>query len=410
MRIKTINLSYFVLMVFIFNSLKTSGNDISVTDSILSENAEISLLTFERGNDVANIWGHSGIRVRDDLKGIDIVYNYGTYDFDAPNFLMKFLRGKLDYSLSPGSYNAVSRYYTYFKRSIFEQILNLDYDEKVKLYELLLDNYKPENRYYKYDFFFDNCSTRPLSIIEKSLNGKLLLNEENNTLTFRQLLDWQIWDKHWLNFGIDLIIGSRADRDPSPFQTSFLPLKLKEKLSSALILPTGDNLNSDNNPGKKKLIKSETAVTAFEVEHSMLPEFLKPIWIFTFLFLIEILIFYFSYRSGTLRYSWYDKTWFIIALTGGLIIAFLWFFTDHIATKANWNFVVLNPLYLFLLFRLKVFRFWIANIISLGLFLILVCYNFLPQELHPAIIPIAGTLLLKSAKYGLLSKYFIRTK
>ena len=404
------NLNRLIWIFFLLYASKTVANNTASADSILSPYAEISVLTFERGNGVANIWGHTGIRVRDDLKGIDIVYNYGTYDFDAPNFLMKFLRGKLDYSLSPGSYNAVARYYTYFKRSIFEQILSLDYDEKVKLYELLLENYKPENRYYKYDFFFDNCSTRPLSIIEKSLNGKLLLNEEINTLTFRQLLEWQIWDKHWLNFGIDLIIGSRADKNPSPFQTSFLPLKLKEKLSSALILPHEPGVNSKGKLAERKLIKSETALTSFEVQYSRMPEFLKPIWIFTFLFLIEILIFYFSYRSGTLRYCWYDKTWFIIALTGGLIIAFLWFFTDHIATKANWNFVVLNPLYLFLLFRLKVFRFWIANVVSTGLFLILVSYNFLPQELHPAIIPIAGTLLLKSAKYGLLSKYFIRTK
>jgi hypothetical protein len=142
----------------------------------------------------------------------------------------------------------------------------------------------------------------------------------------------------------------------------------------------------------------------------MLPEFLKPIWIFTFLFLLEILIFYFSYRSGRLRYSWYDKTWFIIALAGGLIITFLWFFTDHIATKSNWNIAIFNPLYLFMIISFKKFRLWIANFLSLSLFIILVAYKFLPQELHPAIIPISGTLLLKSVKYGLLSKYFIRTK
>ena len=405
--------SYYLILFLLFTLYFANAfsNPVIKTDSILSSKAEISLLTFERGDGVANIWGHTGIYVRDEEKNIDRVFNYGTYDFNAPNFLLKFLRGKLDYTLSHASLSDVKRYYTYYERSIFKQELNLEYNEKVKLYELLTENYKPENRYYKYDFFFDNCSTRPLYIIEKSLNGKLSLPENQKSETFRQLLDWQIWDQHWLNFGIDLIIGSKADKIANPSQSSFLPLKLKEEFSSAVIKPYEKDLNPpDTFSSERKLIRSESANTSFDVKYSKMPAFIQPIWVFTILFLIEILIFYFSYKSGTLKYVWYDKIWFAVIFAGGLIITFLWFFTDHIATKSNWNLAIFNPLYLFLILRIKDFSFWVANLISLALFLILLNFSFLPQELHQAVIPIAGTLLLKTAKYGLLRKYFIPAK
>lgn len=410
MKLNLFNSYIFICLLFILHSSELYGNSIAASDSILSSGAEISLLTFERGSGVANIWGHTGIYIRDTKKNIDRVYNYGTYDFNAPNFLMKFLRGKLDYSLSHERFYVVERYYTYFKRSIFEQKLNLNYEEKVKLYELLTENYQTKNRYYKYDFFFDNCSTRPLYIIEKSISGNLSLKDDKNLQTFRQLLDWQIWDQRWLKFGIDLIIGSRADKIATPAQSSFLPLKLKEEFSTALIFSGGTTLNPGTAFSDRKLVKSESFITNFEVAHGNMPDILQPIWVFTILFLIEILIFYFSYKNGSLKFVWYDKIWFAIATIGGLIITFLWFFTDHIATKSNWNLLVFNPAYLFMLFRIKAFRYWVANFISFVLFMILLSYGFIPQELNYAVLPIAGTLLLKTAKYGLLRNYFIPSK
>lgn len=382
------------------------AEELILNDSILSADAEISLLTFERGKGVANIWGHSGIRVKDDSRGIDIVYNYGTYDFEAPNFLMKFLRGKLDYTLSTSRFEMVSRYYVFFKRSIIEQVLNLDHEEKIKLYQLLEENALPENKYYKYDFFFDNCSTRPMSMIEKCLNGKIILKEEEINLTFRQLLDWQIWDQHWLDFGIDLIIGSKADKIPSSVQSSFLPLKLREKLGSAVVSPSLSY--QDNNSDGKKLVKKENIIASFEPEYNKLPQFFQPVWFFLLLFLLEIFLFYLSYRHGKIKYKWYDNFWFSIVFAGSLIIVFLWFFTDHIATKANWNIIVFSPLFIFMLMNYNRFKYYIGYLLVFILCLFLIFNQMIPQQIHTGVLLITGILMLKTAKYSILKNYFIK--
>lgn len=363
----------------------------------LSEDAMITLLTFGKGKTIADVWGHTGIRVRDKSMGFDHVYNYGTYDFDQPGFLIKFLRGKLEYSLSRNDFESTFRYYTYYRRDIYEQELNLSYDEKLQLYNLLEENFRPENRYYLYDFFFDNCSTRPQLIIEKSLNGTMVMPEPEHPKTFRQFLDEEISDRRWLDLGIDLVIGSKADRIPDPRQRAFLPLNLKDDFSSAMI--THEGL-------KRKLVVDEGFIAEFDPKSKNLPFFLHPAGVFTGLFILELAIFAFLFFSNRKIFLLYDRIWFFAAFSGGLLISFLWFFTDHQATKSNWNFAVLNPLYLLMYFRNKKVRYYSANLISIILFAFMICYAFLPQQFNPALIPLTGVLLLKTAKYGIFRKHF----
>jgi len=386
------------------------ANNIKAQSSIppLSDVAHVSLLTFDPGTEAYTVWGHTAIRIRDEARGMDVVFNYGTFDFDEPYFLLKFLRGKLNYSLSFAPLDKVLYYYKHYKRGIHEQVLNLSPEEKNRLYNLLLENYKPENRYYKYDFFFDNCSTRPLNILEKSIDGKLILGQSKDRYTFRELLDNQIKDYKWLDFGIDLIIGNKADKIPTDKQSAFLPLNLMHRISKAKIqIATPGILSSRNAPTNattKPLVIKEKTILKFKNKAKATPWFISPIWIFTYLFLLEIVIFYFSYRKGQILYKRYDFLWFFIAALGGLIIVFLWFFTDHQATKNNWNLLWLNPLYILLFFRKT--RKAAAYILNILLFITLVAYSFIPQQLHPASIPIMGLLMLKVAKYGLLKEYF----
>ncbi len=381
------------------------------TDSIFSKDAMISLLTFGAGNDPHSVWGHTAIRIKDDAQGMDLVFNYGQFDFDAPFFLIKFLRGKLDYSLGYNEYRDVYSYYKYYKRSMYEQILNLNYREKVKLYKLLKENYKKENRFYKYDFFFDNCSTRPLQIIEKSLDGKLIISKNRTDKTFRELLDKQISNHQWMDFGIDLIIGVKADKYPTVRQSTFLPPQLQKFLSKTKMntKPSLDDMKS-NRTVIKKLVKKEYPVFEFGDTGYVIPKFLYPVWIFTFFFLIEIAIFIFSYKSRKILYKWYDKLWFITAFIGGLLITFLWFFTDHQATKDNWNFIWLNPLFLFVFLKKGKYKTLLIYIITALLFITLIGFSFFPQDLHPAIIPIIGLLFLKVSKYGILRRFFYNSK
>jgi hypothetical protein len=372
-------------------------------DSLLSNQAQVSLLTFDPGTEVYSIWGHTAIRIKDPGKNINKVYNYGTFDFDQPGFLWKFLKGKLNYSLSYAPYDKVVYFYKYVKRGMFEQVLNLSYYEKIKLVKALRENYQKENRYYKYDFFFDNCSTRPLNIIEKSVNGILMLKKPKEKITFRQLLDRQISNYKWIDFGIDLIIGNKADKIPTPRQSSFLPLNLMKTLSKAKVEIKPDlSAMQTNKTVIKKLVKSSEKVFDFDQNIRSTPLIITPIWIFTFLFLLEIVIFYLTYKNGKIIYKWYDNLWFGIALAGSIIIVFLWFFTDHQATKNNWNLLWLNPFYLFMFFKGKIKKIF-ALIISILLFITLAGISVIPQEMNPAIIPIAGLLLLKVAKYGFFS-------
>ncbi len=393
----------FLSLLFLYQPVFSQLSPGTIKDSILSKNAQISLLTFDPGSEIYSIWGHTAIRIKDPETGIDIVYNYGTFDFDQPGFLWKFLKGKLNYFLSYNRYDEVIYFYKYVERGMYEQILNLSYNEKNKLAHALIDNYKEENRYYKYDFFFDNCSTRPLNIIEKSLNGKLMLRKPKEKLTFRQLLDKQIPDYKWTDFGIHLIIGNPADKMPTPRQSCFLPLNLMHTLSDARIqVKPGLTSMKTNKTVIKKLVKSEKKVFDFDKKTKPTPLILSPVWIFTFLFLLEIVIFYFTYKKRRIIYKWYDYIWFALAFAGSLTIIFLWFFTDHLATKNNWNILWLNPFYLFMFFKGKIKKIF-AIIIFILLFITLTGLSIIPQEMNPAIIPLTGLLLLKVAKYGFFS-------
>ncbi len=393
----------FLALLFLFNSSFSQLTARITGDSTMSGNIQISLLTFDPGTEIYSIWGHTAIRIKDVANNIDKVYNYGTFDFEQPGFLWKFLKGKLNYFLNDEPYDRVVYFYKYVKRGMYEQVLNLDFSEKVKLIKALKENYKKENRYYKYDFFFDNCSTRPLDILEKSLNGKLLLKKPKQELTFRQLLDKQISNYKWTDFGIDLIIGNKADKLPTPKQAVFLPMNLMNSLSRAKVeIKPGMLAMRTNKTVIKKLVKSEKKVFDFNQNNKATPLILSPVWIFTLLFLLEIVIFYFTYKNGKIIFKWYDNIWFVVAFVASFFIIFLWFFTDHIATKNNWNLLWLNPLYLFMFFKDKWKKIF-AIIISILLFITLAGFSLIPQEMNPAIIPVAGLLLLKVSKYGFLN-------
>ena len=385
-------INLFVPLLFIVFQLFVIDKTLANPDSV-----KISLLTFGKGKSVADVWGHTGIRVMNADKGTDLVYNYGTYDFNQPNFLLKFLRGKLKYSLSFNDFEQTIRFYTFYHRDVFEQVLNLNSEEKIKLMELLEENYLPENRYYLYDFFYDNCSTRPLSIITNSIQSKLLLSENKENKTFRQYLDEEIIDKPWLDFGIDLILGINADKNPERFQKSFLPLNLKSELSKSQILKDGQN---------ESFVLMDKTIASFDHVQSSFPLLLKPASIFTFLFVLEILIFGFFFFKSPKLFIIYDKIWFMIALIAGLIITFLWFFTDHTATKSNLNYLVFNPLYLFFFIKNEKLRYGISVVLSVSLLIVLLGFAILPQEFNLAVLPIAGLLLLKIVKFGFFHKYF----
>lgn len=302
----------------------------------LSDEAYISLITCRPGDEIFNSWGHTGVRVYDPSNNIDHVFNYGMFSFKEPNFLAKFLKGKLLYWVDTESFKAFYHKYEYEKRSIIEQKINLDDAQKKKIFQALNKNLRAENRKYLYDFFFDNCSTRPRDIILKQLSLKTNIKDPTDQ-TFRELLDPYILHKPWIDWGIDLIIGSIADQTANISESMFLPEQLMKRF---------DEIQMSN--------KSLVSETQLLIDHEAANVKRKKSTLFKPLYLMLLLLFFevylFTKRKEKRKPKWlsaYDILWYLIFGISSLLIAFMWFGTDHIATKNNLNLLWLNPLFLF---------------------------------------------------------------
>lgn len=380
----------FFLKLILIITLSTLINQL--WSQSLSDQAEISILSFGPGEAVYDLWGHTAIRINDPVRQLDKVYNYGTYDFKASNFLMKFLRGKLDYALSIQRYRSVVRAYKRENRWIKEQILALTNDEKEKLYWALEQNYLPENRLYKYDFFFDNCATRPQQIIENNLDRDLqfLATDE---ISFRDILDEQLYNTPWTDFGIDLIIGAKADQLADERQQMFMPIYFYDNIASAEFEDTNEDI-----------VKNELVIYESRAhERNTFPFIMTPFFLMILLLIFEVVIFIQSIRKKKLIFKFYDQFWFILIFIASLVISFMWFATDHLATKENWNLIWINPLFFFLLFPKKIkLKHWTSILLFILILLTVIFWSVIPQAYHIAFLPMMFILLLKLYKYAFL--------
>ncbi len=202
-----------ILFVLLFFLVPTHSQE-----SFLSEKAVISVLTCGPGADLYSSFGHTSFRIQDSEKGIDWIYNYGTFDFNTPNFYSKFARGKLLYSLSKQRLENFLYTYELENRWVKEQLLNLSSKEKNELFSFLEINYLPENRKYKYDFLYDNCSTKIPTILKEILGDELQFKtyQDSSSYTFRDLIQQNLIRNSWSSFGIDLALGAVIDKKAAP--------------------------------------------------------------------------------------------------------------------------------------------------------------------------------------------------
>lgn len=177
------------------------------------------------GNYFYDKFGHSAIRVQDKNSGLDIVFNYGIFDFNTPNFYSKFARGKLLYSLGLANFEDFYQYYKSEDRWITEQVLNLNIAQKREVFQLLVENAKPENKDYLYDFTYDNCATKIRDILSLALATDLKYNteQEEKEKSFRQLIGEKLHSNTWGSLGIDLALGAEIDKKVSKWEYQFLP-------------------------------------------------------------------------------------------------------------------------------------------------------------------------------------------
>ncbi|MCD4834736.1 MAG: DUF4105 domain-containing protein, partial [Bacteroidales bacterium] len=286
---------------------------------------EISLLTCSSGSESFTAWGHSAIRVIDKKQSIDIVYNFGLFDFDTPNFYLKFVKGKLKYKLGIHSTNRFFRTYFSENRQIIEQKLNLSDEDEIRIISKLEYLYKPENRYYYYDFSKKNCTSELRDLIFNNVETDF--QNQNINKTYRIQINEYLTDKLWLKFGMNLIFGTGVDKKIDNYESMFLPDYLYWGLN---------NIKVNN----KKLVSSETTFNKVEKNKSNYPFLLNPIFLFSVLLIIVLI-----YKSSKIQVP-------IFLITGitGLLILIVWLLTEHDELKNNFNLLWCNPLYLAIAF------------------------------------------------------------
>lgn len=298
----------------------------------LSPNAEISVLTIGPGASLNDAFGHNAFRINDRSVGMDIVYGYGEYDFDTPNFYLKFAQGKLNYKISKDNFSDFYRMYAYFNRTIEEQVLNLTQDEKQKLYDYLVNNYKPENRKYLYDFFYDNCATRIRDVAVVAIDRPITFTPpaDFNPKTFRQLIHDHTGRNTWGSFGIDIALGSVIDQQATPYEHMYLPKYIHTFFGEAKV-------------GTENLVR-DSQVIFKRLEQPTSNQFLwSPLMLFSILAIIIMAITYNDYKKAK-RSKWLDVTLFSITGLVGIVVLLLWFATDHTATAYNYNLLWALPL------------------------------------------------------------------
>ncbi|RAU84286.1 Lnb N-terminal periplasmic domain-containing protein [Pontibacter arcticus] len=366
----------------------------------LSPDARISLITCSSGSDLYAIFGHSAVRVQDPATGMDVIFNYGTFDFNEPGFYLKFIRGKLNYKLSAAHFQDFLYSYSRDNRSVYEQVLNFTPEQKLQYWNFLTNNYLPENRFYLYDFFFDNCATRIRDGVEASFPNQVTFNiaKFDKDYSFRNLIDLYLVPQPWSDFGIDLALGVPIDREASPYEYMFLPDYLSEGFANATLSQNGK---------VTPLVAPRT--TLFEQEPVAASNgFFTPV-VACWLLFVVILAFTISDIKNKTRSRKLDVILFATVGLLGVVLFLLWFATDHQAAANNLNLLWALPTHLvaaFLLGRTSLPA-WFIKYLHLTAILVLILFVFFvagPQNLHPAIFPIALSLMMRAEYTSWISK------
>jgi hypothetical protein len=331
--------------------------------SNLSQNAQISLLTQDKGDEMYAFFGHTAIRIKDDSLRIDLVYNYGTFNFNTPNFYIRFIRGDLDYCLSIDDFDYFVDFSSETKRTIHEQVLILTYEEKVKMLELLETCYTTSARYYRYDFLKNNCATKIRDIIEDATNKRIdFSTSEFEGMSFRQLLKPYVARNYWIDLGFNILLGMESDKAANPADYMFLPIYIHDFLENS-------------NYSENSYILLDASPTKNEgINFS----YILPWIIFV---VLVVLNFWKKSRKGILF------TISIIFGLFGILISFLSIYSLHPALGNNLNVLWTLPAFMILFFRKKRINeyFKIVYILIIALFIAL--QGIIPQELSPVFIP-----------------------
>lgn len=338
----------------------------------------VSVLTCAAGEETYTIWGHTAVRMIDSVNHTDLVYNYGTFDFEEPNFVPKFVKGSLLYFISATSFQQFLYEYQYFKRDIDEQVLNLTEIEKANWSAALSQNMIGNNRYYLYNFIYDNCTTR---IKDGLLKNSAIQATNIGVKSFRPYIVEACYTTNnaWTGFGIDLLLGSVADQTPFINQQGFLPPLLFKSIAAVpnLVVETKHYTLSNPTP----------------IENNRNSVFYTLIFIGLLYFLIGNWNALLMNRIST----FFDITLLCLFGIGGTLVLYMDVFSLHSACHENYNLIWLHPIYLVLIpiyfTQYKALR-YIGLVLFMTTCMLMVISYWVPQHFSKEVIVMMGIALL----------------
>jgi len=351
-----------------------------------SSRIRISLLTCTPGEELYATFGHSAIRIIDSNSVTDHVYNFGTFNFDDAGFYLKFTRGQLKYYVNVEQFGDFNYSYIAENRGITEQVLNFTAAEKITIHRALIENIKEENKFYMYDFFYDNCTTRLRDIIVKYHHPSPVLPAVMpTTYTFRNAIHQYLDNNHkyWSKFGIDVLLGAPTDAVMTNAQQQFLPENLMKALDSTK--------NTDIVSSSKNLyVLGET---------NSKPSLFTPLVLFSSLLLSFILLSFLKTNVAQNILRKLDAFLFFAIGLLGVVLVFMWVGTNHIMTKNNYNLLWAWPMhivYAFVIYknskRVKAY----SMLVTVFLILLLCCWFFVAQKMNNALLPLIVLMIWRA--------------
>ena len=350
---KVLKVRILTIILLIFSGLHPSwaqNMPLEVTvdqDSIISkidpmDSIEVSLITCSPHEEIYSLYGHSALRWHDlhnegPTAGQDLVFNWGLFDFKKPYFVLRFVFGLTDYELGVIPFERFVPYYKRWGCSITEQVISLTNEEKHSLKKALADNLRQENKVYRYNFFYDNCSTRPRDIIESNVNGKIEWpDREDYTPSFRDMVRECNRNHDWSRFGNDILLGLKADFKTTRTEQEFLPLNLMQDMALAQIYVNGEY---------RPLVKEQRNIALPGVQIIESDWILSPTETAIILVLIALCILFVEWKQKK-RFVWWDVTLMLVQSAIGIVLTVM-IFSQHPTTSLNLNILLFNPLPIF---------------------------------------------------------------
>lgn len=325
-------------------SLNTKAQN---TDSMMisrMDSVEISLLTCSPHEAIYSLYGHTAIRINDQRNGEDLAVNYGLFSFEKPHFVLRFLFGLTDYEMGIEPFEAFCRQYRYYGSSVTQQVLNLTNEEKWNIVKAVNINYMPENSVYRYNYFYDNCTTRAVDMLTTHLADAHVVfeGEQQKYPSFREMVHGCLPHHPWNRFGNDMLLGVKADCKTTLREHQFLPANAMDDFRHAMIV----GQDGSNRP----LVLREEIVVP-EGAQDVWKDFpLSPKDVFLIVLAITVLIT--LLEAYTKKVLWgYDALLMILCGLAGIVL-FLMLFSQHPTVRVNLLLLLLNPLPLFFIWRM----------------------------------------------------------